>query len=65
VFLQSDASFSQKNKFANLSVFDTYENRFYCSNVFKIKNSTDAEFQALILAIKIAKKNKYKNVIFV
>lgn len=65
VFLQSDASYSNKNEFANLTVFDTYQNKFYSSDIFKIKNSTDAEFQALILSIKIANKNKYKNVIFI
>lgn len=65
IFLQSDASFSQKNKFANLTVYDTYENRFFNSHLFDIKNSTQAEYYALIFSIKIAKKNRYKNVIFV
>lgn len=65
VFLQSDASYSHKNKFANLTVFDTYENRFYNSSMFEIKNSTVAEYNALVLSVKIAKKNRYKNVIFV
>ncbi|MDD4330063.1 MAG: hypothetical protein PHD79_08930 [Aliarcobacter sp.] len=65
VFLQSDASYCNKNEIANLTVFDTSENKFYNSNVFKIKNSTEAEFQALVFSIKIAKKNEYKNVIFV
>ena len=65
VFLQSDASYCNKNEFANLTVFDTLENKFYNSSVFKIKNSTEAEFQALAFSIKIAKKNEYKNVIFV
>jgi hypothetical protein len=65
IFLQSDASFSQKNKFANLTVYDTYENRFFNSHLFDIKNSTIAEYYALIFSIKIAKKNRYKNVIFV
>lgn len=65
VFLQSDASYSEKNKFANISVYDTYQNKFYSNDIFKIKNSTQAEFYALIFSIKIANKNKYKNVIFV
>lgn len=65
VFLQSDASYSHKNKFANLTVFDTYTNRFYNSSMFEMKNSTVAEYYALILSIKVAKKNKYNNVIFV
>ena len=47
IFLQSDASFSQKNKFANLTVYDTYENRFFNSHLFDIKNSTLAEYYAL------------------
>jgi hypothetical protein len=65
VFLQSDASYSEKNKFANISVYDTYQNKFYSNDIFKIKNSTQAEFYALIFSIKVANKNKYKNVIFV
>ena len=65
IFLQSDASFSQKNKFANLTVYDTYEDRFFNAHLFDIKNSTLAEYYALIFSIKIAKKNRYKNVIFV
>lgn len=51
IFLQSDASFSQKNKFANLTVYDTYENRFFNTHLFDIKNSTLAEYYALILSI--------------
>ena len=50
VFLQSDASYNHKNKFANLTVFDTYENRFYNSSMFEIKNSTVAEYNALVLS---------------
>jgi hypothetical protein len=65
VFLQSDASYSNKNKFANLTVFDTHENKFYNSSIFEIKDSTTSEYQALVFSIKIAKKNKYKHVIFV
>ena len=65
VFLQSDASYSEKNKFASISVYDTYQNKFYSNDIFKIKNSTQAEFYALIFSIKVANKNKYKNVIFV
>ena len=38
VFLQSDASYSEKNKFANISVYDTYQNKFYSNDIFKIKN---------------------------
>ena len=65
VFLQSDASYSEKNKFTSISVYDTYQNKFYSNDIFKIKNSTQAEFYALIFSIKVANKNKYKNVIFV
>ncbi|MDD2887640.1 MAG: hypothetical protein PHY66_08225 [Aliarcobacter sp.] len=64
VFLQSDASTCHKNKVANITVLDTYDNKFHCKNLEAV-NSIEAEFIALIFSIKIAIRNKYKNVIFI
>ncbi len=64
VFLQSDASTCHKNKVANITVLDTYDNKFYSKNLEGV-NSIEAEFLALLFSIKIAIKNKYKNVVFV
>lgn len=49
-------SFSQKNKFANLTVYDTYQIDFLTLILFDVKHSTQAEYYALIFSIKIAKK---------
>ncbi len=64
VFLQSDASTCNKNKLTSIAVLDTYDYKSYSKNITNI-NSFQAEFMALLFSIKIAIKNKYKNVVFV
>lgn len=64
VFLQSDASSCSKNKVASIAVLDTYDYKSY-SKILENINSFEAEFMALLFSIKIAIKNKYKNVVFV
>lgn len=61
----SDASYCEISKKAGIGVVDAHSGEKYSTILLNVENSTVAEFVALVYSVKIALKNKYKNVVFV
>lgn len=64
VFLISDASY-RNNGFAGLGIRDTRRKQDHYMSISNIKSPQEAEMAALLFSIKIALRNKYRNVVFV
>ena len=65
VFMVSDASYSATSQTAGLGVADLCSNQTHMKCLKDIKNTQEAELEALKYAISIALINEYKDVVFV